>query len=186
LTTDGFHSEALGRPSCALNRRDKGRGVGLKSGIEIKIRKAELADAAVIADFNVKLAAESEGLRLDPACVAQGVRALLLDPAKGIYFLAELDGVVAGQLLITYEWSDWRNANIWWVQSVYVREDARGKGVFRFLFQHLKSAAREQAGVCSLRLYVHSENAAARKTYEKLGMTRLSYEVYESELERGP
>jgi ribosomal protein S18 acetylase RimI-like enzyme len=175
-----------GRGSRALNRRDKESGIRLTSGIEIKIRKAELADAALIADFNIKLAAESEGLRLDPACVAQGVRALLLDPAKGVYFLAEIDGAVVGQLMVTYEWSDWRNANIWWIQSVYVREEARGKGVFRWLFNHLQSAAGEQKGVCSLRLYVHSENAAARRTYEKLGMKRMSYEVYESGLKGEP
>jgi GNAT superfamily N-acetyltransferase len=112
----------------------------------------------------------------------QGVRALLLDPAKGLYFLAEIDGAVVGQLMITYEWSDWRNANIWWVQSVYVREDARGKGVFRLLFDHLKRSAHEQKGVGELRLYVHTENSQARKTYEKLGMKLLSYAIYESDV----
>ena len=154
-------------------------------GIDLKIRKAELSDAAVIADFNVRLAAESEALRLDPAIVAAGVHALLLDPAKGVYFVAETESMVVGQLMITYEWSDWRNANIWWIQSVYVREDFRGRGVFRKLFDYLQGEARRQEGVCSLRLYMHADNSPARQTYEKLGLQRTHYEVYEREVENG-
>ena len=136
---------------------------------------------ATIADFNIRLAAETEHLHLDPACVQAGVDALLADPAKGIYFVAETNGNVVGQLMITYEWSDWRNGNLWWIQSVYVKKEFRRKGIFRALFQHLKSLAHGQKDVRSLRLYMHSENSNARRSYESLGMCRTKYEVFEME-----
>lgn len=128
------------------------------------------------------MARETEGLELNPACVHTGVAALLADAAKGIYFVAEVKGVIAGQLMITYEWSDWRNGNIWWLQSVYVRHEFRRKGVFRELFKYLEDRARGQKEVCSLRLYMHSSNQTARCSYEKLGMQRTHYEVFELEL----
>ena len=138
-----------------------------------------MADAAVIAEFNLLLATETEGLRLDPECVRTGVKALLADSAKGVYYVAEVEGTIAGQLMITYEWSDWRNGNIWWLQSVYVRKEFRRQGVFRELFRFLESLARAQKDVCGLRLYMHAENRAARRSYEKLGMQRTQYEVFE-------
>src|SRR6476619_7579916 len=98
------------------------------------IRKAVAADAAIITRFNIDLAEETEALRLEPECVGAGVRALLTDPSKGSYFVAELDGKVVGQVMITFEWSDWRNANIWWLQSVFVDPAYRGRGVFAALF----------------------------------------------------
>jgi GNAT superfamily N-acetyltransferase len=151
--------------------------------IEINIRQANVHDAPVIAEFNLRLAMETEGLPLDPACVKAGVHALLEDPAKGIYFVAEVGGVVAGQLMITYEWSDWRNGNLWWIQSVYVKQEFRRTGVFRQLFKHLERLARQQKDVRSLRLYMHSDNSTARRSYEKLGMRRTHYEVFELEFE---
>lgn len=108
-----------------------------------------------------------------------GVTALLNDSAKGTYFLAELDGRVAGQLLITHEWSDWRNGNFRWIQSVYVEKDFRGHGIFRALFNHVQQLAREQKNVCGLRLYVDSANATAQKTYSHLGMKKTAYEIFE-------
>src|SRR5688572_31095149 len=144
--------------------------------MEFKIRRAHLADAPVIADFNIRLAAESEHLRLDQACVAAGVAAVLGDAAKGIYFVAEIDGSVVGQLMITYEWSDWRNGNLWWIQSVYVKEGFRTRGVFRSLFRHLENLARTRDDVAGLRLYMHADNERARKTYERLGMKNSDYE----------
>ena len=138
-----------------------------------------MADAAVIAEFNLLLATETEGLRLDPECVRTGVKALLADSAKGVYYVAEVEGTIAGQLMITYEWSDWRNGNIWWLQSVYVRKEFRRQGVFRELFRFLESLARAQKDVCGLRLYMHAENRTARRSYEKLGMKRTQYEVFE-------
>jgi GNAT superfamily N-acetyltransferase len=156
--------------------------LGLTCAVKMNIRQATPADARVIADFNIRLALESEQISLDPACVSAGVASLLADPAKGIYYLAEIDGAVAGQLMITYEWSDWRNGNIWWLQSVYVREDARGQGVFRALFEHLQRLAVASKGVCCLRLYMHSENTRARRSYERMGMKPTHYEVFEMEL----
>ncbi len=116
---------------------------------------------------------------MEPACILAGVRALLGDPAKGLYFIAEIQGTVAGQVMITYEWSDWRNGNIWWLQSVYVRPEFRQRGVFRALFQHLEQSARLQEGVCSLRLYMHAANSRARQSYERLGMKPTRYQVFE-------
>jgi GNAT superfamily N-acetyltransferase len=147
--------------------------------MEIRIREAALADAQVIAAFNLQLAEESEGLRLDAAIVQAGVAALLQDPAKGIYYIAEAEGAVAGQVMTTYEWSDWRNGNIWWIQSVYVKPEFRRAGVFRALFNHLRTLAQTRKDVCSLRLYVHAENTRAHESYKRLGMTLTQYEVFE-------
>lgn len=125
------------------------------------------------------MAAETENLQLDPDRVQTGVAALLKDSAKGLYYVAEVDGTIAGQVMITYEWSDWRNGNIWWLQSVYVKQEFRRLGIFRALFKHLEGLAREQAGVCGLRLYMHADNARARQSYERLGMKHTKYEVFE-------
>ena len=152
--------------------------------IEIKIRQASPGDANVIAEFNLLLAKESEDLELEPGCVGAGVAALLADTTKGIYYLAEVSGEVAGQLMITYEWSDWRNGNLWWLQSVYVKKEFRRMGVFRELFRYLEGLARSNPEVRGIRLYMHSENATARKSYEKLGMHWTKYEVFEMEIDR--
>ncbi len=109
----------------------------------MNIRKAILRDATIIADFNVKVAKESENLVLDLNTVTQGTMALLNDPAKGAYFVVEEDSKIVGQLMITYEWSDWRNGNFWWVQSVFVQEEFRGRGVFKLLLEHVQRLARE-------------------------------------------
>jgi len=148
----------------------------------ITIRRAVPGDAAVIADFNLRLATETEQLRLNPAVVQAGVSALLNDAAKGVYFVAELDGEVAGQLMITYEWSDWHNGNIWWFQSVYVGEKFRGAGVFTALFNHVRALAETQGGVSCLRLYMETHNSRARRVYDKLGFKKTYYEVLELSL----
>lgn len=150
----------------------------------ITIRAAAASDASVIADFNLRLAEETEDLRLDPACVRAGVAALLADPAKGLYFVAEVDGTIAGQLMITYEWSDWRNGNLWWIQSVYVAPRFRGAGVFRALFNHVCNLANAAPEVAGLRLYMDAHNSGARQTYERLGLKRTNYEVFELALPR--
>lgn len=147
--------------------------------IEIQIRQATPADCAIVAEFNLRLAEESEHLRLDAATVQKGVAAVLGDARKGIYFLAEADGMVAGQVMITYEWSDWRNGDLWWIQSVYVRPEFRRCGVFRALFQHLRTLARSRKDVAGLRLYMHRDNLRARQTYERLGMKHTQYEVFD-------
>jgi ribosomal protein S18 acetylase RimI-like enzyme len=143
------------------------------------LRRAVAADAAVIADYNTRLARETEGKALDPAVLAAGVAAALADPLRGRYFVAESGGEVVGQLMITTEWSDWRNGWIWWIQSVYVREDARRQGVFRALYEQAAAAARAEGNVVGLRLYVEEANAAAQRTYESLGMERTGYLVLE-------
>lgn len=146
----------------------------------MKIRKARLTDSAVIADFNSRLAWETEKLRLNSAIVGRGVRALLKDATKGTYFVAEANDVVIGQLLITYEWSDWRNGQFWWVQSVYVAAEFRQSGVFHALFSHIQKLAQSRRDVCGLRLYVEKNNRRAQQAYDRLGMTYTHYEIYET------
>jgi ribosomal protein S18 acetylase RimI-like enzyme len=143
------------------------------------IRPATLSDADVIAEFNRRLALETEGKALDPAILAKGVHAMLADANKGRYFVAEIDGHVIGQLGVTLEWSDWRNGNLWWIQSVYVAFDARRHGVFRMLYQHVVEAARMDGNVVGIRLYVEHDNRAAQETYRKMGMVMTGYHVME-------
>jgi ribosomal protein S18 acetylase RimI-like enzyme len=143
--------------------------------MNLSLRQATLADAEVVAAFNAALAWESERKKLDPSVLMRGVQAVLADPHKGFYTLAERDGRVVGQVLVTFEWSDWRNGWYWWIQSVYVREDARRGGVFRALYDHLHSAAVADPTVIGLRLYVEHTNQRARKTYHSLGMAEEGY-----------
>ncbi|MBX3443931.1 MAG: GNAT family N-acetyltransferase [Planctomyces sp.] len=147
---------------------------------EIQIRPALAGDADVIARFNALLAWETEGLRLEPETVLAGVRTALADPAKGRYFVAEHSGLVVGQLMHTREWSDWRNGDLWWIQSVFVDEPFRGRGVFRALFDHLQALARNDPDVAGLRLYVEHANARAKAVYASLGLRAAHYEVLES------
>lgn len=145
----------------------------------LKIRRATPADAAVIVEFNMRLANETEGKTLDAAVVGVGVSAALADPQKAIYFVAEENNVIVGQLGLTLEWSDWRNGWLWWFQSVYVRDDARRRGVFRALYEHVYQAAKQDPEVIGLRLYVERENRAAQQTYLRLGMEWAPYLVLE-------
>src|SRR5262249_25077785 len=130
----------------------------------LSIRRAGLADAPLIVEFNRLLAEESESKTLDPAVLGSGVTAGLADPRKGIYFLPEEDGAPAGQIMFTTEWSDWRNGWFWWIQSVYVCPEARRRGVFRALFDHVYQAAQADPEVIGLRLYVERENHTALET----------------------
>ena len=148
----------------------------------MRIREAQLGDVAIIAEYNARLAQETEGKELDRATLLAGVRALIENPARGVYFVAEEAGQVVGQVMITFEWSDWRNGTFWWLQSVYVREEFRGHGVFRSLFEHVRGLAGQEAGVCGLRLYVERENERAKSAYRRLGMTDAGYEVFETVL----
>ncbi len=145
----------------------------------LSIRRAVPADAPTVAEFNRLLAVESESKTLDPAVLAAGVAAGLADPQKGMYFLAEEDGVALGQVQYTTEFSDWRNGWIWWIQSVYVRQDARRRGVFRALYEHLYQAAQADPEVIGLRLYVERDNHTAQATYQSMGMEPTSYIVFE-------
>jgi len=138
---------------------------------EVTCRPGEPRDAEAIVDFNARMAIETERLTLDRDVLQRGVTKALADPAKGRYLVAEVAGV-------TLEWSDWRDGQIWWIQSVYVEPAHRGRGVFRRLYEATRAAARH-AGAVGLRLYVERDNAAARATYAKLGMGMTHYRVME-------
>jgi GNAT superfamily N-acetyltransferase len=138
-----------------------------------------LSDAPFIVECNLCLALETERRQLAAEQVTAGVQQLLQDSAKGLYFVAEAEGRAVGQLLITYEWSDWRNGNFWWIQSVYVLEDFRRRGIFRALFNHVRELAGRRSDICGLRLYMDAHNASARSTYGSLGLKPTNYEMFE-------
>jgi len=142
------------------------------------IRRARPGDAATIASFNAALAKETEDVVLDPAVIGPGVRAVLGDPARGLYWVAEAGGRVVGQTMVTFEWSDWRNGFLWWIQSVYVAPEAREKGVFKALHGRIVEEARK-AGAAGIRLYVFDANARAQTVYARLGMKDGRYRVLE-------
>ena len=145
----------------------------------IFIRTAEPSDVDVLLHGNAAMAFETEHRTLDPDVLRRGIQALFNVSARGVYYVAEIAGEFAGQMLITYEWSDWRNGNFWWIQSVYVLPQFRGRGVFRALYSHLEALARAEPQVCGLRLYVEPTNARAQATYEKCGMKRADYQMFE-------
>lgn len=152
--------------------------------LDWNIREARPADWPAIAEFNRLLALETEAKSLDMHLVEPGVRRLIGEPALGRYFLAEVDDRVIGQLAITFEWSDWRNGMLWWLQSVYVASAWRGRGVFRSLYQYVENLGRRDADVCGIRLYVDEHNAPAHGVYEALGFERAGYLVLEKSLRR--
>lgn len=146
----------------------------------VQIRRAHAADADVIATFNIAMAEETEGKRLLPEVVAGGVRRLLAEPALGFYLVAEAaPGQVVAALMVTTEWSDWRNGRFWWLQSVYVRPAWRRRGVFRALYEYVTAAAAMEPDVCGFRLYVERENVNAQATYRALGMRDTDYLMLE-------
>ena len=144
-----------------------------------EIRPARFDDWPAIADFNIKLASETEGKRLEPGTIAQGVCTLLSQPQHGRYFVACIEGRVVGQIMHTREWSDWRNGEIWWLQSVYVLGEFRQRGIFRALFTHLQRLAQASSDVIGLRLYVEEHNTRAQEAYLTLGLQRAGYTVME-------
>jgi GNAT superfamily N-acetyltransferase len=144
------------------------------------IRPAQAMDVPTIAAFNQAMAWETEHRRLNPDTLAAGVAHLLNHPDLGFYLVAEIDGAIVGCLLITFEWSDWRNGLIWWIQSVYVSPDWRRRGVFRSLFEQVKTRAQGQHHVCGLRLYVEQDNIPAQNTYQRMGMGPTAYRMYET------
>ena len=148
----------------------------------MNIRKARPKDANAIATQNILLAKETEHMILDPDTIHAGVQALLKDGTKGFYLVAEEHNTIVGQVMITEEWSDWRNKPIWWVQSVYVQKEYRQKGVFTQLLQATQQRARKQ-GVAFLRLYAHHTNTPALTIYEKTGWTKEPYLLYHHSLE---
>lgn len=145
----------------------------------ITIRRAAAEDAHALIEFNRAMALETERKELLPEVIGAGVRALLANPAAGFYVVAEADGEVIGALMLTKEWSDWRNGSFWWIQSVYVRPEYRRRGVYKRLYRHVQQLAADDPAVCGFRLYVERENAAAQLVYRALGMTETHYRVYE-------
>jgi ribosomal protein S18 acetylase RimI-like enzyme len=144
----------------------------------IIIRKATSEDAPVIIDFQQKMALETEQMTLVHEIINRGVNAVFADSTHGQYWVAEDKGKVVASLLITHEWSDWRNSNVWWFQSVYVLPEFRRTGIFRSMYLHIKNEA-EKNGIAGLRLYVETNNSGAQSTYEALGMKSLHYKMYE-------
>lgn len=145
----------------------------------LEVRPAGLADLATLVEFNASMALETEAKHLDPRVLEAGILAVLRDPAKGRYVVAARDGRILGALLVTYEWSDWRNRVFWWIQSVYVRADARSSGVFKALYHGLEAEAKRSSDVAGLRLYVDRDNVRAQQVYAALGMQRSHYELFE-------
>ena len=146
---------------------------------DVIVRDATTADADAIAAFQRAMARETEGKSLDGGLLQKGVSAVFGAPGKGGYLVAEAEGRVVGSLLITFEWSDWRNATFWWIQSVFVDAQWRRKGVYRALHKHVLETACADGGVCGVRLYVDRDNHGAQQTYQSLGMTRSHYDMYE-------
>jgi GNAT superfamily N-acetyltransferase len=146
---------------------------------ETTYRQALPSDALVIAEFQLAMALETENLQLDRPTCQRGVAAVFEIPAYGRYFVAEREGQVIGSLLITYEWSDWRNGMVWWIQSVYVVPAARGQGVFGGLYGYLRQLAMAEPQVRGLRLYADRRNTSAQAVYVRLGMDGDHYQVFE-------
>jgi GNAT superfamily N-acetyltransferase len=144
-----------------------------------QIRRAADGDIDVLVQFNLAMARETEAKALDAEILRAGVAAMLAEPARGFYLVAADARGVIGCLMITYEWSDWRNGDWWWLQSVYVPEPERRRGVFRALHAAVEGQARATAGVVGLRLYVEHDNARAQATYASLGMYAAHYRMWE-------
>ncbi len=152
---------------------------------QLIVRLARPDDVDALVNFSAAMAIETEGRTLDTERLRRGTLAVLKSPARGFYLVAELpEGsltVVVGQLLVTYEWSDWRNATFWWIQSVYVHPNWRRHGVYRRMHESVLTQARAQEEVCGVRLYVEEENEAAQAVYRRVGLSRSSYVVYEDD-----
>lgn len=145
----------------------------------LNIRCGELNDVELLSQFQIKMALETENLRLDPLIVLNGVVAVMKDPSKGRYWVAEFEGKIIGCLLIVPEWSDWRNGAVLWIHSVYVTLEYRKQGVYKKLYEHLKKIVQDSSDLRGLRLYVDKTNFKAQKIYESLGMSGEHYHLYE-------
>lgn len=150
-----------------------------ESSEDLAVRPAVPEDAPVIAGFQILMARETEGMELDPETVDRGVAAVFADRSKGEYFVAETKERVVGCLMVTPEWSDWRNGTVLWIQSVYVVSEMRGRGVYRLLYEHMQARVTASPALRGIRLYVDKRNTAAQGVYTRLGMTREHYELFE-------
>lgn len=143
------------------------------------IRRAKESDIETIVEFQLAMAWETEALQLDRTTLTKGVKAVFEDHTKGHYWVFEDNGTVGASLMITYEWSDWRNGNVWWIQSVYVSPALRGKGVYKRMYKHLQELIISDNNVRGLRLYVDKSNLDAQRVYASLGMNGEHYQVFE-------
>lgn len=150
---------------------------------DFHIRLAEPRDLESLVTFNLALARETESRQLDPALLQSGVESILADSSKGFYVVMEHrpTGRTIGQVLITFEWSDWRNAVFWWLQSVYVQKEWRRHGVFKQLYDHVLQEGKRQGNVAGIRLYVEQDNAIAQKVYAQAGLSAAPYKVFETD-----
>lgn len=145
----------------------------------MKIRAAQPADIDSLVDFNQKMALETEGKNLDNDILRRGVSAVFEDQGKGFYVVCEDDGLIVGGLMVTFEWSDWRNKWFWWIQSVYIAPEARGRGIYRQMYDFVKIMAKDYGNVCGFRLYVERDNLSAQTVYDRVGMKSSHYLMYE-------
>lgn len=143
------------------------------------VRKAKTNDRSLIVDFQIYMAHETENTELNPETVNRGVTAVMEDPNKGQYYVAEKQGKIVGSLLTTYEWSDWRNGTVLWIQSVYVKPEFRRKGIYRKLYSHVKNLVLNNDELFGIRLYADKSNTTAHKAYQKLGMNPDHYITFE-------
>ena len=150
----------------------------LKYDYMIKIREATQTDAPYIIDFQLKMAMETEDLKLDEDILAKGVQAVFDDPSKGKYYIMEFDGKIGGSMMTTFEWSDWRNGMVIWFQSVFVLKQYRGKGLFKELYQYFEEMVKTSS-YRGIRLYVDKTNLNAQKVYKAVGMSNEHYEMFE-------
>jgi len=147
--------------------------------MEIYIQEANKRDIEIIAKFQVKMAWETESFKLDFNTVVKGVEAVFNNHEYGQYYIAKFDGETIASLLTTYEWSDWRNARVLWIQSVFVREKYRRQGVFSMFYSHIKNITLNNKNICGIRLYVDKTNIPAQETYSKVGMNGDHYQLFE-------
>lgn len=145
----------------------------------LTIRPAARADVPHLVDWNAAMAQETEAKWLDRHVLARGVEGVFDDPRRGFYLVAEREGVAVGSLMVTFEWSDWRCGDFWWIQSVYVRPEYRRRGVYRRMYAYLRKLAANDRAVVGFRLYVERNNRRAQSTYRASGMGRTHYLVYE-------
>ncbi len=145
----------------------------------MKVRKATTRDILSIVDFQLKMATETEGIELDSETVVKGVSSVVEDASKGQYYVTEINNKVVASLLTTFEWSDWRNGTILWIQSVYVLNEYRRKGIYRNMYSHIKDLVLNDQNLNGIRLYADKSNLAAQKTYQELGMNHDHYITFE-------
>lgn len=146
---------------------------------DVLYREATPADAPAIIEFQIAMARETEDLELDRAILSRGVQAVFADPSLGRYFVVESQGRVVASLMITYEWSDWRNGVVWWIQSVYVVPEFRRRGLYAGLYHHIRAMVEPEPSIRGIRLYVDNRNTSAQQVYTRLGMEGEHYRVFE-------